>query len=266
MDIEGPSCYNYSVGQGMTLTAPREVGSMQTKLSRFCDHIIEAGWLTAITLTLSRVVESFSAILADEETDWRHIALVTGYLFILASQLICILFSESRGPWMGLMGGLFFFVLLLALVRRWRRVMYGRITAAVMASLFLVLLNLSGTPLEPFKELPYIGRLGRVFETESGTGKARVLIWQGAMRLISPHLPIGYPSGQKDTLNPIQPLVGYGPEAMGGVGQGCGELSSGPGTAARHPPGALSSGPYLFPAGEARGGGAGESDRGSEVA
>jgi len=175
---------------------------------------VAAYLIMVLPLTLSRVVESFSAILADEETEWRHITLATSYLFILALQLICILFSKSRGPWMGLMGGLFFFVLLLALVRQWRMVMYGWITAAVMASLFLVFLNLPGTPLEPFKGLPYVGRLGRVFETETGTGKVRVLIWQGAMQLISPHPPIEYPSGQKDTLNPIRPLIGYGPEAM----------------------------------------------------
>lgn len=176
---------------------------------------VAAYLIMVVPLTLSRVVECFSVILADEETNWRQIALAASYLFILASQLICILFSESRGPWMGLMGGLFFFVLLLALVRRWRMVMYGWITAAVMASLFLVLLNLPGTPLEPFKELPYVGRLGRVFETETGTGKARTLIWQGVIQLMLPHPPIEYPSGQKDILNPIRLLIGYGPEAMG---------------------------------------------------
>jgi len=175
---------------------------------------VAAYLIMVVPLTLSRVMESFSAILADEETNWRHVILATGYLFIIALQLICILFSKSRGPWMGLMGGLFFFVLLLALVRRWRTVMYGWITVAVMAGLFLVLLNLPATPLEPFKQLPYVGRLGRVFETEAGTGKVRVLIWQGAVGLISPHPPVEYPSGQKDALNPIRPLIGYGPEAM----------------------------------------------------
>ena len=175
---------------------------------------VAAYLIMIVPLTLSRVVESFSAILADEETDWQHIILATSYLFILALQLICILFAKSRGPWMGLMGGLFFFVLLLTLVRRWKMAMYVWITAAVIAGLFIVFLNLPRTPLEPLRELPYLERLSHFLETETGTGKVRVLIWQGAMQLISPHPPIEYPSGQKDALNPIRPLIGYGPEAM----------------------------------------------------
>jgi tetratricopeptide (TPR) repeat protein/O-antigen ligase len=175
---------------------------------------VAAYLVMVLPLTLSRVVESVSAILRAEETVWRDVILATSYLFILAVQIICILFSKSRGPWMGLMAGLFFFVLLLALVRRWRIVTYASIAAALLGGLFLVLLNLPGTPLEPFRTLPYVGRLGRVFETDVGTGKVRVLIWQGAVQLASPHAPIVYPSGQVDILNPIRPLIGYGPESM----------------------------------------------------
>ena len=175
---------------------------------------VAAYLIMVVPLTLSRVVESFSAILADEETDWRDIILAVSYLFILAVQMMCVIFSKSRGPWVGLLAGLLFFVLLLAHVRRWRIVTYACVTLALMGSLFLVLLNLPNTPLESLRALPYIGRLGRVFETERGTGKVRVLIWEGAMQLISSHPPIEYPSGQKDVLNPIRPLIGYGPESM----------------------------------------------------
>ena len=69
------------------------------------------------------------------------------------------------------------------------------------------------TPLEPIKRLPYIGRLGRVFETEQGTGKVRVLIWEGAMELIGWHEPIGLPE-REGPLNALRPLIGYGPESM----------------------------------------------------
>ena len=174
--------------------------------------------IMVVPLTLSRAIESFSAILADDaaslNTDWRHIIRAAGYLFTLALQLICILFSRSRGPWLGLMGGLFFFMLLLALRRRWRMVMYAAIAVSVIGGSFLVLLNLPHTPLESLKELPYLGMLGRILEMETGTGRVRVLIWQGATQLIFPHPPIEYSPGQKDALNPIRPLIGYGPEAM----------------------------------------------------
>lgn len=175
---------------------------------------VSAYLIMIVPLTLSRLVESFVGLLHEEESDIPRMICAACYLFILALQLICIVFSKSRGPWMGLMVGLFFFVLLLALAHRKRGAMYGVIGLAVMGGLFLVILNLPNTPLEPVKELPYIGRLGRVFETETGTGRVRVLIWQGAVQLISPHPPLEYPSGRRDALNVIRPLIGYGPEAM----------------------------------------------------
>ena len=175
---------------------------------------VSAYLIMIVPLTLSRLVESFVGLLHEEESDVPRMICAACYLFILALQLICIVFSKSRGPWMGLMVGLFFFALLLALAHRNRGAMYGVIGLAVMSGLFLVILNLPNTPLEPVKELPYIGRLGRVFETETGTGKVRVLIWQGAVQLISPHPPLEYPSGRRDALNVIRPIIGYGPEAM----------------------------------------------------
>ncbi len=65
---------------------------------------------------------------------------------------------------------------------------------------FLVYFNLPGTPVGNLRDLPYVGRLGRVFETESGTGKVRVLIWEGAVEMLK--------------ANPLRTLIGYGPEAM----------------------------------------------------
>ena len=48
--------------------------------------------------------------------------------------------------------------------------------------------------------MPYIGRLGQVFETESGTGAVRVLIWEGVIDLL-----------QEDV---GRTLIGWGPESM----------------------------------------------------
>ena len=84
----------------------------------------------------------------------------------------------------------------------------------VLGILFLVVFNLPHTPLDPLKQLPYIGRLGQVFEIGGGTGKVRVLIWEGAVKLIMPHPPLWSPTGGYDPLNPLRPLIGYGPETM----------------------------------------------------
>ncbi len=249
--------------------------------------------IMVVPLTLARVIESFSTILADEEGVTSHVVLATCYVFILAAQLICIFFTQSRGPLLGLLAGLFSFVLLsLTLLRQraedqtsikfsdgvkaiatvilsglvgfvvgmaggfllgkigffdsapdntllaalgffvgmasgvvcigflvvlrkgWKWLWLAWIIQALVPIAFLVVFNLPSSPIASWRELPYIGRLGQVFETETGTGRVRVLIWGGVVEMMTPHEPIQHPSGQPDVLNPLRPLVGYGPESM----------------------------------------------------
>ncbi|MDA0246400.1 MAG: hypothetical protein OT477_23570 [Chloroflexi bacterium] len=59
-----------------------------------------------------------------------------------------------------------------------------------------------------------IGRLGRMLEAEGGTGRVRVLIWEGTVNLVLPHEPLNFPDGSQDTWNFLRPFIGYGPEAM----------------------------------------------------
>ncbi len=254
---------------------------------------VAAYLIMVVPLTLARVVETFSAILADEEGVISDVALATCYVFILAAQLICIFFTQSRGPLLGLLAGFFSFVLLsLTLLRRraedqsslslsdgikalatvilsglagflvgmaggvllgkigffggaldrtllsalgffvgiasgvlcigfmvilrkgWKWLWLAWIIQALVPLAFLIVFNLPGSPIASWRDLPYIGRLGRVFETETGTGLVRVLIWEGAVDMVTPHEPIQHPSGQPDRLNPLRPLIGYGPESM----------------------------------------------------
>lgn len=144
----------------------------------------------------------------------RDLLLLATYTILLATLTVALFFTQSRGPWLGLAGGLFTFIVLYALARGARRVMLGAIALAIVASAFLVVFNLPASPLEPLKQLPYVGRLGRVFETETGTGRVRELIWQGALQLVLPHQPLWSPTSGDDPFNVIRPLIGYGPEAM----------------------------------------------------
>ena len=59
-----------------------------------------------------------------------------------------------------------------------------------------------------------VGRLGRMLEADDGTGRVRVLIWEGAVKLVLPHPPLAFPDGSTDRWNFLRPLIGYGPEAM----------------------------------------------------
>ncbi len=126
--------------------------------------------------------------------------LMGAYGIILSAQLVCTLFSQSRGPLLGIAGGIFFFGLLYAFLHRRRTATAVLVGAAVALLLFLIVINIPSSPLAGVRDLPYVGRLGRVFETQEGTGKVRVLIWEGAVDMI--------------TADPLRTAVGYGPESM----------------------------------------------------
>ena len=87
------------------------------------------------------------------------------------------------------------------LTRRGRRWLWlSWCLQSLLILVFLVVFNLPQSPLAPLRRVPGLGRLGEVFETESGTGRVRVLIWEGAVEMIQ--------------ANPLRTLVGYGPESM----------------------------------------------------
>jgi len=175
---------------------------------------IAAYLIMVLPLTLYRTVGSFITILTAEQSRFVDIVLGAAYVFVLAIQGICIFFTKSRGPWLGLLGGLFFFCLVLAVVRRWRWLVWAAVVGVVAVAVFLIVFNLPSSPLEPLRSAPYIGRLGRVLDREERTSKVRLLIWQGAIKMILPHPPIEWPTGEEDAWNWARPLIGYGPESM----------------------------------------------------
>ena len=122
------------------------------------------------------------------------------YALVLAAQLVCIFFTQSRGPLLGILGAIPFFLLLWTIIKRRRGLSLAIVGSAAVLAFVLLLLNIPSTPFPGFRKIPYIGRLGRILETGSGTGKVRVLIWDGAVDLI--------------TSDPVRTVIGYGPESM----------------------------------------------------
>ncbi len=122
------------------------------------------------------------------------------YASVLAVQLVCIVFTQSRGPWLGLLGGLFLFLMVALVASRRNRMALAVGIGALLVGAFLGVLNIPDGPLAPLRDLPYLGRLGRVFEVQTGTGRVRVLIWEGALEMV--------------TDSPLRAAVGYGPESM----------------------------------------------------
>lgn len=143
-----------------------------------------------------------------------------GNAVVVAAALATIFFTQSRGPWLGGAVGVFvFFTLVLWMAARrartqgsglagpLRAALVGWVVLALAVGGFLLAFNLSDAPMfAELRNVPYIGRMGRLLETDSGTGLVRRLIWfgdehgGGAVGLI--------------TANPWRAVVGWGPESM----------------------------------------------------
>jgi hypothetical protein len=191
---------------------------------------VAAYLIMALFLTLERLVDSVAALINTEHGTTADALRAAGYLFVIAVQLITIAYTQSRGPQLGLVAGLLVFVALGALLAvRWaaRRLddprwlpRLKRVIGLVLVGLialglaFLMLLNSPTGPLAGLRKMPYIGRMATVLNTSAGTNAVRVLIWEGVVdMMLKPHAPIEYPSGQRDALNAVRPLIGYGPES-----------------------------------------------------
>ncbi|MGC8839051.1 MAG: tetratricopeptide repeat protein [Anaerolineae bacterium] len=203
---------------------------------------LAAHLIMAFFITLERLLHSFRLLMAEREGSMADAILTGVYIFALVVQAVAIVYTQSRGPWLGWAAGLYVFVLvglialrrqwpdraplhpsevlkaagtalgslplgalpvyavLAALKKGWRWLWLAWILQTLLVAAFLVVFNLPHSPLSPLRELPYIGRMGQVFEVESGTGKVRVLIWEGVVDLLQ--------------RNPARALVGYGPESM----------------------------------------------------
>ncbi len=178
--------------------------------------------IMAFFLTVERVYSSFAYLLGYKPAHHSEgqdvpTALAGGaYLFVAMVQLLAIFWTQSRGPWLGLFFGVYLFVLMLFTAlrpknhRMWTTAWVG---LGVAGAVLLVLMNTT-TLFAGLRGVPYVGRLTTLLESESGTGRVRLLIWEGASSMVAPHAPLTFPDGSRDAVNAIRPLVGYGPEAM----------------------------------------------------
>ncbi|MEX1018462.1 MAG: tetratricopeptide repeat protein [Litorilinea sp.] len=178
--------------------------------------------IMAFFLTVERTYQSFAYLLAKKTSPAASshdlpVAFVGGaYLFIILVQLLAIFWTQSRGPWLGLLAGTYLFILLVFTVLRpkyHRAFTTAWIGLGLAGALLLVAVN-TLPMFESWRDVPYVGRLTTLLEADDGTGRVRVLIWQGAAEMVAPHEPLHFPDGSRDGANLLRPLVGYGPEAM----------------------------------------------------
>lgn len=148
---------------------------------------------------------------------WLHAG---GALFAVLIMMTTTLFTQSRGPQLGLLAGLFVFLLLLLwqeagrakrlealrLARNLRIAAGSLVALAVAVSVFLVIFNTTYTPFfNQLRAVPYIGRMGYLLDP-NGTARVRSLIWFGDE----------HAGGAVDliTHDPWRSFVGWGPESM----------------------------------------------------
>ncbi len=248
--------------------------------------IFVAAYLIMIApLTVAQIIESFRDILRQEQARVTDILRASGYIFVFVVQILTIVYSQSRGPFLGiglallLLPYLLFMVLqrqavaadsqlrpwyrdllsglglaagslaaagiltvlgmllpfkagayvggglgvlafgaiwLYVIVERkgWRWLWIGWACVGLLTALALLAINVPGPLQDRARNNATIGRMTRILQWESGSGRVRTLIWEGVQELVTPHDPLQYPDGQQDFWNFLRPVVGYGPESM----------------------------------------------------
>jgi tetratricopeptide (TPR) repeat protein/O-antigen ligase len=176
----------------------RGVSLLAAASSEAAFHLTTADGLALAAVALGLLL----AVLA-----WRgpaaRLAEAIGLTFVLLSHLTCLYYTQARGPLLGLLAGLAFFLVLLALYRNQRPVIGITVAAGLAVVTFLVVFNLPDSPLAPLRDQPVIGRFGRFLDDTSGnasTGVIRLILWQSTVEMAR--------------ADPWRSLVGYGPETL----------------------------------------------------
>ncbi|MFI5366373.1 MAG: tetratricopeptide repeat protein [Candidatus Binatia bacterium] len=165
-----------------------------------------AALIMVAPLTLARLIDQLAQVCERRSSGQgvfsrlHRTLLPLAYLLLLVIQLLALVFTQSRGPFLGLLAGLVTFGIVFALYHRLRRMMLATAALTVTGVLFLVALNSGYAPLAKLRDVPYVTRLNGIFKPEEGTGKVRALIWQGAVELLA--------------VNPLRDVMGYGPESL----------------------------------------------------
>ena len=124
-------------------------GDVQNRIAaNMGNSIFAAAYLIMIfPLAVGKVITVFRKILVDEGRLVSNVVRGTIYIFILILDLIAIYLSGSRGPFLGLLAGMFFLFVLLALHWNKRWLLLTSIGLALAAGVFLLVLNIPNGPL-----------------------------------------------------------------------------------------------------------------------
>jgi len=186
---------------GMSLLQFSEGGVETRVISTLGNAIFLAAYLAMVVpLTLWRLLESGAAW-----STWRIRTTIAIVLYggLLVLQLAAIVFTQSRGPILGLLVELLLFVLLVALLRRQRCWALAGVLVTGVVVAFLLALNIPGPLGDSLRSLPYVARFGELAGAGAQTVQARALAWDTVLDTVR--------------AEPGRIVVGYGPETMKSV-------------------------------------------------
>ncbi|MDD5673602.1 MAG: O-antigen ligase family protein [Chitinivibrionales bacterium] len=178
--------------------------------------IFTGGYLIMVFFpTAGQIIASLRGTETTKKSNVYKWASIICFGLIGLAQLTAIVLTQSRGPLLGWLAGTFLFFFVLALLAHKRKLVFIMLILAIGSLLSLAILKLSHSPLQHNlrTESPF-ERLGTLTESKIGTGRVRVLMWQGVTHLVMPHEPLESADGGKDILNIVRPFIGYGPETM----------------------------------------------------
>jgi hypothetical protein len=119
------------------------------------------------------------------------------YALLLLGQVACLLLSQARSAWMGLVVAGLSFALLWATPRQRRWLLIAGLVGTGLVLAFALLVTMPDGPLAGLQDLPGVNRLAALADTHSGSTAARLTIWRRTLDLLAE-----------------RPWLGYGPETM----------------------------------------------------
>lgn len=215
-------------------------GGGQARVTSTVGNAVFAGALMLIPIAISTMLAAISLekVNAAEQGKirWRpsmpHLLITGGWTLILSIQFLGIVFTFSRGPWLGTMLALLVFLLLTILMAVWRTFVWASLMVGLAALLTFAILQAGrdivpqlssdsapqaaavefGPTAEPIDSsvADVTERITSISgEVASGGLSNRVNIWKGSLTLMRDH-----PWFEFDDLSLpwLRPLVGYGPD------------------------------------------------------
>ncbi len=164
--------------------------------------------ITIMPVTLGRLTTIWQT-----QTDRRFVrrAALALYGLIAALQCAAIVLAGSRGPFIGVLAGLFLFSLLTTWLWRRRAWTLALLGAAILGAVVLIVVNVSGINSGGAADL---ARLTSLTINPGDTSMARLWYWENSSRLVFELEPLQYPDGSADPLHTLRPITGYGPDTL----------------------------------------------------